>query len=191
MQLGWCWFSKVVVVVSPLKSMTSLALSAWLASKETGMTFFLLRRSSVRLEGCWLPSKYLCYCYTLKIMYHAGYYYGLYMVYLGRNVDCFLLWKTSRYPLVPWKTLPMDEVSRSISAQELWVLSLKFMVSSTAGLNSNFGEQISTRVIVWNIWAISWTTLTSNSKEDFFSNFVLRFLFNDLWLLERTLSAQM
>jgi hypothetical protein len=45
----------------------------------------------------------------------------------------------------------MDEVSRSISAQELWVLSLKFMVSSTAGLNSNFGEQISTRVIVWNI----------------------------------------
>jgi hypothetical protein len=65
------------------------------------------------------------------------------------------------------------------------------MVSSTAGLNSNFGEQISTRVIVWNIWAISWTTLTSNSKEDFFSNFVLRFLFNDLWLLERTLSAQM
>lgn len=62
---GVCWFSKMVIISSPLRFMTSLALSSSLGFQTKNG--FLGSGSQIKWESYWLLPRYACHYCNLKV----------------------------------------------------------------------------------------------------------------------------
>lgn len=110
---------------------------------------------------------------------------------MGRIIGCFFPLNVCIVPSGKIKASAQEESFMPIPSHGSLGLSLKFVVSQPLGVTFYFWGANSillqmSIVIVCNILAVSYTTLTNKPKEIFVPRLVLGFLVSGLWLLEES-----
>lgn len=164
MQLGLYWFSRVMGLGSPTRSMASLAQNIWLFP-VLGMIFLLLSRFLIQLKSYWLLPRYACHYCTLGLLYHAGYCCDSQALELSKSIDLFP-YLGSLYGAF-WYYGSQSSVQRILEQIQLYSSESCVNIHdvfSNRNLVSISGRQLRAIVITYVVLGISQTPLTNNSK---------------------------
>lgn len=121
------------------------------------MNSLSLSKVLVRLESCWLPSRYGCHTCTFRV-YHAGHCCVWYASWLGGTLSCFSPLAACTPLSCTMKTNPSGGSFQVRFRSSLESLAWCFQQS---GLISNLQETIAITCIIWRV---SWTPINNDLK---------------------------